>query len=73
VSSDQILMSILGVTGLFMAGGLAFQLSTGMRMHGAGSQRRRRVHRLVGYTVIAVIVVHLPLGIQDVIKAFTGG
>lgn len=72
VVSDQVLMSIQLVTGLYMTGGLAFQLWTGMRMHRADSQRRQGLHKLVGYSVLIVAAPHLPIGILDVLKAFTG-
>jgi len=68
--NDKILMGSLLVTGLFVAAGLTFQLSTGMRMRKAGSMPRRRAHKAVGYALIAISVVHLPLGILDVVQVF---
>jgi hypothetical protein len=68
--SDKILMGSLLVTGLIVAAGLAFQLTTGMRMRRAGSMPRRKAHKAVGYALIAISVIHLPLGVLDVVQVF---
>jgi cytochrome b len=70
--SDQVRMGLLLVSGLIMTGGLAFQLTTGMRMRRSGSASRRKTHRLVGYVLIAVVLLHLPFGVIDTLQAFTG-
>jgi len=60
--SDKVLMGSLLVTGLLVAAGLAFQLTTGMRMSRPGSMPRRKAHKAVGYALIAISVIHLPPG-----------
>ncbi len=66
--SDQVLMLVLLVSGLILAAGVTFQLVTGMRMHRPGSQSRRKSHKLVGYSVMALSLLHLPLGILDFVR-----
>ncbi|TDB37863.1 MAG: hypothetical protein D9V44_07380 [Actinobacteria bacterium] len=69
--NDQVLMLVLLVSGLMLATGITFQIITGMRMHRPGSSPRRKSHRVIGYSVVALSLVHLPFGILDFVEAFT--
>jgi uncharacterized iron-regulated membrane protein len=68
--SDQVLMLVLLVSGLILAAGVTFQLVTGMRMRRPGSQSRRKSHKVIGYSVMALSLLHLPLGILDFVRTF---
>jgi uncharacterized iron-regulated membrane protein len=68
--SDQVLMLVLLVSGLTLAAGVTFQLVTGMRMHRPGSQPRRKSHKVIGYCVVALSLLHLPFGILDFVAVF---
>lgn len=68
--SDTVTTIALLVTGLLMVTGLAVQFVTGMRMHKGPSAQRRRVHKVAGYVVIAIVLVHLPVGITHAIATF---
>lgn len=68
--SDQVLMLVLLVSGLILAAGVTFQLVTGMRMRRPGSQSRRKSHEVIGYSVIALSLLHLPFGVLDFARTF---
>ncbi len=68
--SDQVLMLVLLVSGLMLAAGITFQLVTGMRMHRPESQSRRKSHKVIGYSVMTLSLLHLPFGIFDFVEAF---
>jgi uncharacterized membrane protein SpoIIM required for sporulation len=63
-------MLILLVSGLMLAAGIGFQLITGMRMHRPGSQSRRKSHKVIGYSVIVLSLLHMPFGILDFVEVF---
>lgn len=68
--SERALMGTLLVTGLFMFSGLIFQLITGPRMREPDAQMRRRAHRVVGYSLVALSLLHLLLGVPNAMEAF---
>jgi len=68
--SDEVLMLVLLVSGLTLTAGITFQLVTGMRMHRPGSESRRKWHKVIGYSVVTLGLLHLPFGILDFLAVF---
>ncbi|MDZ4063286.1 MAG: hypothetical protein U1E22_01350 [Coriobacteriia bacterium] len=67
---DKVLMGTLLVTGILLFAGVAHQVWSGLTRQ-RRSPTSRRAHKVVGYSVLALALLHLPLGILDAIEVLT--
>lgn len=68
---DKVLMGMLLVTGTLLIAGVVHQAWSGITRH-RRSAASRRAHKFVGYAVLALALVHLPLALIDVVQVFFG-
>ena len=66
---DKVLMGILFVTGTLLFAGVVHQVWSGITRN-RRSPASRRAHKIIGYCVLALALLHLPLGVLDVIETF---
>lgn len=66
---DKVLMGILLVTGTLLFAGVVHQVWSGITRH-RRSPASRRAHKIIGYSVLALVLLHLPLGVLDAIEVF---
>lgn len=66
---DNVLMGVLLVTGTLMFAGVVHQVWSGILRH-RGSPASGHAHKIIGYSVLVLALLHLPLGVLDAIEAF---
>ena len=62
-------MGTLAVTGVLLLAGIVHQVWSGTTRH-RRSPVSRRAHKIIGYSVLVVALVHLPIGVLDIIETF---
>lgn len=67
---DTVLMGTLLVTGSLLFVGVVHQVWSGL-LRSRQSPSTRRAHKIVGYSVLALALLHLPLGVLDAIEVLT--
>lgn len=66
--NEQLVMGTLLLTGLILFSGLVHQLVTGLRLRQHDAKTHRGRHRVIGYTLVVLALVHLPLGVLDAME-----
>ncbi|MDO9108330.1 MAG: hypothetical protein Q7U89_04975 [Coriobacteriia bacterium] len=68
---ETVLMGILLVSGMLLFAGVVHQVWSGLTRQRL-SPASRLAHKIVGYAVLALVLLHLPLGVLDAVEVLFG-